>query len=56
MKATVRLIAFVLLAVGLAGLLLNEFVFHWGTGATITFAALEIIGFVALASARWGMK
>jgi hypothetical protein len=56
MKATIRLLAFVLLAVGLAGLLLNEFVFQWGSGATITFASVEVFGFVVLALARWGMK
>lgn len=56
MKTTVMLLAFVLLAVGLAGLLLNEFVFQWGTGATITFAAVEVLGFALLALARWGMK
>jgi hypothetical protein len=56
MKATISLLAFVLLTVGLAGLLLNEFVFHWGRGATLTFASVEVVGFVMLAFARWGMK
>ena len=56
MKTSVRLLAFVLLIVGLAGLLLNEFALHWGTGATIVFAAVEIVGFALLAVARWVMK
>jgi len=56
MKGTAKVLAFILLAAGLAGLLLNEFIFQWGTGATITFAAVEVVGFVLLALARWGMK
>ncbi len=56
MKTTLRLVGYVLLGVGLAGLLLNEFAFGWGTQATILFAALEVIGFAALATARWAMK
>ena len=56
MKAKVGLLGFVLLAVGLVGLLLNEFLLHWGTSATIAFAVVEVVGFVLLAYTRWGMK
>jgi hypothetical protein len=52
MRARARLVAFVLLAAGLLGLLLNEFVLHWGTAATIAFAAVELIGFGLLAVGR----
>ena len=32
------------LLLGTAGLLMNEFIFAWGRPATLTFAALNIIG------------
>lgn len=40
--------AFVLLIIGTIGLIANEFAFHWGTTATLVFAALNIIGLVML--------
>ena len=45
----VRVAAFLLLIVGTAGLLLNEFVFGWGRTATLIFAACNVVGLVALA-------
>lgn len=42
------LTAFVLLIIGSVGLLTNEFAFHWGTVATLVFAALNIVGLVIL--------
>ena len=42
--------AFVLLCIGTLGLLLNEFVFAWGSAATLIFAACNVVGLVGLAS------
>jgi len=42
------LTAFILLIIGSIGLLVNEFAFHWGTTATLVFAALNIVGLVLL--------
>jgi len=50
-----KLSAFILIFVGTIGLLVNEFVGDWGSGATITFACLNVLGFVALAFAAWTM-
>ena len=52
----IELTAFVLLAIGTIGLLLNEFVFTWGSSATLIFAAANIIGLVALGVAYWGKR
>ena len=46
--------AFILLLIGTLGLLINEFILDWGTIATLTFAALNVVGFVILAYANWG--
>jgi len=44
MKQVVKLSAFILLAIGTLGLLINEFIFDWGNTATLTFAALNVVG------------
>jgi len=49
MKEAAKLIAFILLGIGTIGLLVNEFVTDWGRGVTITFACLNVLGFVLLA-------
>ena len=36
--------AFILLIMGTVGLLINEFVFDWGTPATIAFAVFNFVG------------
>jgi len=54
MREIVKLSAFVLLIIGTLGLIVNEFVFDWGSAATIMFAAANIVGLVALAFAHWG--
>ena len=51
----IKLIAFVLLIVGTIGLLVNEFVADWGSGVTIAFAFLNVLGLVVLAYATWTM-
>ncbi len=56
MKNHIGLIVFVLLTVGTLGLLANEFIFDWGSPATLTFAVLNVIGLALLAFAHWGMK
>lgn len=48
--------AFIFLIVGTIGLLINEFAFNWGRCATLTFAAINIVGFATLAFTKWGMK
>ena len=56
MKEAVRLVGFSLVAVGFIGLVLADFVFNWGRAVTITFAAIDAAGLIALAIAHWGMK
>ena len=56
MKQAAKLSAFILLAIGTFGLLVNEFIFDWGSTATLTFAVVNVAGFATLAFANWGMK
>ena len=51
-----KLMAFILLIIGTAGLLLNEFLFDWGTVATIIFGACNFIGLVILAISLWVIR
>ena len=53
MREASRLIAFILLIIGTLGLIINEFVFDWGSTATLTFAAINVVGLVVLAFAFW---
>ena len=55
MKVT-KLSVFVLLIVGTTGLLINEFVFDWGRVATLSFAAINIVGLVILAFMLRGIE
>ena len=52
MKGTIKLSGFVLLIIGTLGLLVNEFVFDWGSLATVTFAVVNVVGFALLVFAR----
>ena len=52
----VKLSIYVLLIIGTLGLLINEFIFDWGSTATLTFASLNVAGLIALAFARRGMR
>ena len=56
MKEIVKLSAFILLIIGTLGLLINEFVFECGRIATLTFASINIIGFVILGFTYFGGK
>ena len=53
MTEATRLIAFILLIIGTLGLIINEFIFDWGSAATITFAAINVVGLAVLAFAFW---
>ena len=56
MRERILIIGFILLGVGTIGLLINEFFFDWGRGATLTFAIINVVGFISLASAYCCMK
>jgi len=47
MKA-LKIIAPILLLIGTAGLLLNEFLLQWGRSATLVFAGINTLGLVIL--------
>lgn len=53
MKKTIELIPFILLIIGTLGLLLNELVFEWGQTATLSLAAANVIGLLALGYIGW---
>jgi hypothetical protein len=53
MREATKLIAFILVGIGTLGLIVNELIFDWGTTATLTFAAINVVGFAALAFAFW---
>jgi len=51
MKEVVKLSGFILLIIGTLGLIITEFIFDWGRAATLTFAALNVVGLATLALA-----
>ena len=51
-----KLIPFFLLIIGTFGLLMNEFVFDWGTMPTLAFALSNVIGLIALVIASSSKK
>ena len=56
MREVIKRGAFTLIFIGTLGLLINEFAFDWGRAATLTLAAVNVVGLAALAFAHWGMK
>ena len=56
MREATRLSGFILLSIGTIGLLINEFICDWGSTATLTLAAINIVGLAILAFTYWGMK
>ena len=60
MKEALKLTGFILVAIGTAGLLLEDFVLQWGSigclDITLIFGAVNAIGLATLAFAYWGMK
>ena len=56
LKERVKITAFILIIIGTAGLLLNEFVWEHSSTRTIIFAVVNLVGLVNLAFAHFGMK
>jgi len=56
MREAAKVSAFILLGIGTFGLLINEFIFDWGSTATLTFALVNVVGLATLALVHWGMK
>ena len=56
MREATKLSAFILLIIGTLGLIINEFIFDWGSIATLTFAAVNTVGLAILAYTLWGRK
>lgn len=49
---SLELIAPILLVIGTSGLLMNEFMFKWGSSATLFFAAISTLGIATLGIAN----
>ena len=56
MKQSVKLVGFTLLVIGTLGLIINEFIFNWGSTVTLAFAAVNIVGLAILAYTLWDRK
>lgn len=56
MRDTVIIGAFVLLVIGTAGLLKNEFVLDWGRAATVTFAVVNAVSLALLTYTHWRVR
>ena len=56
MKEAIKISGFILLIIGTVGLLVNELVIDWGRTATITFAIINLVGFITLAVSHWCLK
>jgi hypothetical protein len=52
-REATRLTAFILVGIGTLGLIINEFIFDWGSAATLTFAAINVVGLAVLAFEFW---
>ncbi|MGD9143536.1 MAG: hypothetical protein PVG61_06800 [Dehalococcoidia bacterium] len=51
-----KLDGYILIIIGTAGLLLNEFVWEHTSTRTIIFASVDFVGLVTLAFAQFGLK
>jgi len=56
MKNFIRISSFLLILIGTAGLLLNEFVWQHSSSRTIIFAVVNLVGLVNLAFTQFGMN
>jgi len=56
MREVLKLGSFILIFIGMLGLLLNELMFDWGRTATIIFAAINLVGLATLVSTIWITK
>ena len=53
MKNRIKGIGFIIIVIGTLGLLLNELAFNASTVLTITFAGVDVIGFICLAISHY---
>ena len=56
MRNFIKISAFILIIIGTAGLLLNEFAWEHSSTRTIIFAVVNFVGLVNLAFAQFGMR
>jgi len=56
MRELIKLSGFILIAIGTAGLLLNEFIWEHSSTRTIIFAVVNFVGLVNLAFDHFGIK
>jgi hypothetical protein len=56
LKQFIKLSGFILIAAGTIGLLMNEFVLTHSSSRTIIFAVVNLVGFVSLAFAHFGLR
>ena len=56
LKQFIKITAFILILIGTAGLLLNEFAWEHSSTRTIIFAVVNFVGLVNLAFAHFAMR
>ena len=56
LRSFIKISGFVLVIIGTAGLLLNEFVWEHSSTRTIIFAMVNFVGLVDLAFSHFGMR
>ena len=56
LREFIKISGFVLIIIGTAGLLLNEFAWEHSSSRTIIFAVVNFVGLVNLAFAHFGMR
>jgi len=56
MRNFIKISGFILIIIGTAGLLLNEFVWEYSSTRTIIFAVVDFVGLVNLAFAHFAMR
>jgi hypothetical protein len=56
LKQFIKLSGFILIVIGTAGLLLNEFAWEHSSNCTIIFAVVDFVGLVNLAFAHFGLR
>ncbi len=56
LKNSIKISGFVLVIIGTAGLLLNEFAWEHSSTRAIIFAMVNIVGLVNVAFSHFGMK
>ena len=56
MRNFIKISSFILIIIGTAGLLMNEFAWEHSSTRTIIFAVVNFVGLVNLAFAHFGMR